>query len=36
VAETLEGKFAKSKFVRVAVTHSYIAKGSQVLKLNVE
>lgn len=36
VQETLESKFPKSKFVRVAVTHNYIAKGSQVLKLNVE
>jgi hypothetical protein len=24
------------EMVRVAVTHSYIAKGTQVLKLNVE
>lgn len=35
-SETIDDKFAKNRFFRVAIIHNYIAKGSQVLKLNVE
>lgn len=34
--ETIENKFPKNRFFRVVVIHNYIAKGTQVLKLNVE
>lgn len=34
--ETIDSKFSKNKYFRVAIIHNYIAKGSQVLKLNVE